>query len=396
MKQRDDFFDRTIAALTQAIENPVNDADAPNALLEAQEHLERNPDRLKTQVSKLVVMAGKHNTAHMRFAMAKCLYNQYANLTSDAREFAFSVLFDLTKDEDVTISFVDQVLSNLDMEIDRDKIAKYLSKLLSNKEQEIVLKDFSNLLRKIHSQAPKLIAWYSVYFLLSGKYQLEMLAIDFIGNNESESGFDLDLASFSLDDKWLIYLSHKVIGYGLIKPRFCAGVIVSVIRMASDDIRKCLRGLLFNPLVLNYSSLADHLKQMVSDETDTAYATVQTVIADAIQHEDSLKKIGTIKEMRPSEQERHTQLERQNDISRKIDKEVQKKSLLLSLIPKSTILYGNGIVSHINSYDETEPQRRVMQFTQYNNSIEIPLLEVFDPIGLHVYLFQCQIEKPPK
>jgi hypothetical protein len=73
-------------------------------------------------------------------------------------------------------------------------------------------------------------------------------------------------------------------------------------------------------------------------------------------------------------------------------KEAQKQSVLLNLIKRSVILYGNRSLSFVSAGDDTlRPME--MDLKPFEVSFEMPRMEIVDPIGLDLQLLILRNER---
>lgn len=60
---------------------------------------------------------------------------------------------------------------------------------------------------------------------------------------------------------------------------------------------------------------------------------------------------------------------------------VHANSVMMQFVHTSTVLYGRGSISYMQLNEESKAYRQENQFTSHEVSIEIPRLEILDPIG---------------
>jgi hypothetical protein len=137
-------------------------------------------------------------------------------------------------------------------------------------------------------------------------------------------------------------------------------------------------------MLLNYGGKTkDYLKGI--SPTDAAYAAVQTALTKDEAFHKSLDAIGTIKELHPSDYQRDVVRQFTHDEMREVHKLAESKSLLLSFVHRSTILYGKQSLTYI-----TDPggERRAiaMGLKPFETSFELPRHQILDPVGLDYML----------
>ena len=126
--------------------------------------------------------------------------------------------------------------------------------------------------------------------------------------------------------------------------------------------------------------------------TDLAYGAIQDALAKDREFYAGLEAAGTIKELHPSDYQRDVVLQRSNDEMRAAHKKAEGNSVLLSLVRRSTILYGRRSLTYVTDYDGS--QRAVaMDLKSFEASFELPRREILDPVGLDYMLRVYRVEK---
>jgi hypothetical protein len=99
----------------------------------------------------------------------------------------------------------------------------------------------------------------------------------------------------------------------------------------------------------------------------------------------NIKSIGDIPELRPSQLHQDILIRYFQMVFSKSMKEAEKRSVLLSLVSRSVILYGSKSVSYIQ--DAVGCKKRIELHPQrHETEVEIPRLNRIDPIGLEFSL----------
>jgi hypothetical protein len=149
--------------------------------------------------------------------------------------------------------------------------------------------------------------------------------------------------------------------------------------------------LLFDPMLLSYGGNArEYLKHIAA--TDPAHGPIQTALTKAEGFYAGLDATGTIKELHPSDYQRDVVRQRTHDEMRTVHKIAESKSVLLSLVHRSTILYGKRSLTYVRDHDGS--QRAVaMDLKSFSTSFELPRREILDPVGLDYMLRIFRAEK---
>jgi hypothetical protein len=188
-----------------------------------------------------------------------------------------------------------------------------------------------------------------------------------------------------------IFLCRKAIGFLFIKPLICCSIIVSVLRAGDREVEGPVTELLFDPILLSYGGDAkEYLKRIPA--TDPAYGPIQNALAKDEDFYAGLGTIGTIKELHPSDYQCDVVHQRTYDEMRTAYKIAESKSVMLSLVHRSTILYGKCSLTYVPDHDGG--QRAVaMDLKSFGTSFELPRREILDPVGLDFMLRVYRAEK---
>ena len=78
-----------------------------------------------------------------------------------------------------------------------------------------------------------------------------------------------------------------------------------------------------------------------------------------------------------------------------IQREALRGSIVSKIAHQAVVLYGTGTIYYMYTSDESEPHRQESNFASFQQTIDIPRLEVFDPVGLDFALRRFRAEPPP-
>jgi hypothetical protein len=208
--------------------------------------------------------------------------------------------------------------------------------------------------------------------------------------DRGETPLDLSAAVATFDSPEQIFVCRKAIGYFFLRPRVAGSVLVSVLRVCDDQTADIVRALLSDPLLVNYGrTIVDYLRNI--EVADPAYQHIQLALKSAEQYLEELGSAGLIKELHPSERERQLEHLCFADQTREAHKQAMEQSVLLSLVHRSVILYGKRSLTYFGtSNGERRPVE--MELTPHSVSMELPRMDVFDPVGLDYLLRVFRVE----
>ncbi|NEH46940.1 hypothetical protein GR268_45050 [Rhizobium leguminosarum] len=92
-----------------------------------------------------------------------------------------------------------------------------------------------------------------------------------------------------------------------------------------------------------------------------------------------------INEFRPSERERQIEMQRQQETMARVHKDAEKRSVFMSLVSRSILLYGNRSISYFEDLNGSK-QRNEMKLQSFSHTIEAPRLDIIDPFHLDYIL----------
>ena len=208
---------------------------------------------------------------------------------------------------------------------------------------------------------------------------------------DEERPFDANIASFELTPAQQVFLCRKAIGFLFTRPVICCSILVSVLRGGDKDAADEVTDLLFEPMLVNYSGKTiDYLKEIATG--DPAYAAVNKALERHQAYFSGLESTGSIKELHPSDYERDVVRQRTYDEMRAAQKAAEHQSVLLSVVHRSTLLYGKRSLTYV--LDSDGSRRAVaMDLQSVGVSFEMPRHDVLDPAGLDFLLRVFRVEK---
>lgn len=268
----------------------------------------------------------------------------------------------------------------------QDQVLRFLEQIMINSEGRISISIFDSVCHKILENQDGILHRIVTRWLLGGKQSLCKAVSDIIHlPHGSDPILSIDSSEIDLGDTNQTYfLARKAIGYLFGRPVSAASIIISLIEVSSDSgILQAMSDLLFNPLLLNYiGKVGDYLKQQISSiESKSAQEAIQAAKQALENYMSDLESVCTVPEFQPPQRNRDA-------YSRKIQQEMseameqaEKNSVLLSIIPKSILLYGHKSIDYVYSQDG-DARRVENPLKRIGNEIELPRLSTLDPQGL--------------
>lgn len=206
---------------------------------------------------------------------------------------------------------------------------------------------------------------------------------------------DVDAAELrSKDLIHLLFVARKAIGYLSVKPITTASIVISLMRLAPDDqVLEKLGGLLFDPLLLNYTGSArEYVKAQAGRETGKVKEAIDKALASIAEYLETLRTVPELPALLPGEAQREAYRRYMSESTAASLKEAEKKSVFLNLVTRSTLLYGRKSINYIHGGDGP-PQRAEIPLKSHSVEMEIPRMENLDEHGLNFMLRLFRAER---
>lgn len=375
-----------LAALEPHLTPATADRTRANALGAAFGILSGHPDHevVARVVDAAVVEAGPESL----HALAQALVRQASLLDRPTTQAALGALLHVPQESTGTMRMVADGLHRMLGTAHEDLALDALSDLLRDGVWDP--KHFSTPLHDIRAGDPARRDALVIRWLLSGSLALGDAAGELAGERRGGSlGFDLVLPPLS--EAQQVLLAQKAVGFLFTKPKSCCAVLVAVIREGTDVARAAACELLFHPVLQSYASAVEYLSTV--PDTDAAYGHVQEVLQRLAAYRAALSAIPDMKELYPSERQRHLARVRDQEMMRDAMKGADARSPLLSLFTTQHILHGRRTLAYVEG-PGGERRAMPMDLNKHSVTMEMPSLEWVDPVGLSNLLMVYRSRKP--
>lgn len=231
---------------------------------------------------------------------------------------------------------------------------------------------------------PDQLAQVVMGWLLSPERNLGAATMALAGDHHGGAPLIVDIGdtALALDDADRILLAHRAVGWLFIHSITAASLLLGLLKGASEVATRAILDILFDPLLINYSG---ELAEWLTERAKTAAEPEQAVIANLLTrleaYIEGLRKAGRISELRPSERERLIERHRHHRSMQEAHNAAEKKSVFLSIVSRSVLLYGNRSISYFEGPDGTT-QRNEMKLHSFSHSIESPRLDILEQFDL--------------
>ena len=259
-------------------------------------------------------------------------------------------------------------------------VIEFLTRLLGRDDAEIALSAFDmavqQLVSKPDDRDQALVRW-----LLADGTQLAsgFAEVQPYGGEVPFRGTPV-LSSRTLAPAVRYALCIRAIGHLYFRPVLVASVLTAVLDGADKALAASVEELLFDPLLINYGGDLQTWLEAIP-KANSAYAGVRRALKRKKAYLAGLEKVDAVKELRPPERHRQAEFDKHADDMRRSFAAAQSRMPLLSVIPKSVILYGRRTTSVIR---DNEGSRRLSdnRLATHSTVVEVPRSSILDPFGL--------------
>jgi hypothetical protein len=295
-----------------------------------------------------------------------------------------------------TIKMLDLALMKLIETGHADRARRLIEPLIQREDEPVDPAKFDSCwykLREIGGDVQKdwIVAW-----LLDGDYALCKALDDALFQAGSdEIALTIDFTRYMIRAIDYPYLARKAIATFFLKTQLMASILVSLLRSAPGDGGEAIVDLLVDPVLLNYSGVGEaYLKPIADDVDDPAQPHVGRALEGLETYLEALRSIGSVPELRPSERERTIESQRHADSMAEAFRQVRRKSVFASIVTESVMLYGTRSVSWVPDRNKA-PRRIETALATISHSIEVPRVDIVDPMGLQLMLIRFRGEERP-
>lgn len=221
-------------------------------------------------------------------------------------------------------------------------------------------------------------------WLLSLDSNLGAATLALVGDYQGDGPLAIEVGdtALALDDADRILLAHRAIGWLFTRSITAASLLLGLLNGASESAARAIVDILFDPLLINYSGeLAEWLTERAKDAPAPEKALITDILGRLEVYISGLRRGGRIRELRPSERERLIERHRQHRSMQEVHKAAEKKSIFLSIVSRSVLLYGNRSISYFDGGDGKK-RRNETKLHSITHSFEAPRLDVLEPFDL--------------
>ncbi len=374
----------TFSVFKALLEVGIGDPVRASVLHATMEILARCPDNAPADanalISRLVMNPGKF-TIHQ---CARALWACRKALTPDIVACLLGALDNLESANKGTVDELDMGLQVLMEHGHAEAALSFVTRLLSRTDDDLELEALDSFTRTLLAGSSDVLSRVVVRWLKLGAPRL----CGGIAKAIQGPGLDGVPLSFKAEDLAIspteqLFICRKAVGWFFFKPTTASSVLVSVLRVCDMDTSLEVRKLLVDPLLQNYGGVRKYLGTLAPE--DAASKAVSWALAQNGSYLEAQRSIPPIVELQPSEHHRRIERLRISDQMRDAHKQAESRSVFLSLVSRSVLLYGNRSLTFV---DDGQDNLRPMEIDLHSHGVsyEIPRMEIIDPVGLEYVL----------
>lgn len=383
--------DKSIGTLLPYLDARNDEASRINSLIAALNICKQFPSLAGAYLPKAIATAIIAPTPSMQYNLAHAIWD---HLKLFDRDTLRAMLDALAKTDPAMKGIVEGVDFSLERVLatpNADLAEDFLGTVLAA-ETGFTLELFPSTRHAIASGDRDRLFRLVVRWLTSDNSYLEG-AVPQLLRGEDAAPFNASTESLGLSGPDHIFLARKAIGWLLVDNTVAASILVACLRGCDSATASTISALLFDPLLANFSGgVRTYLKTI--RRGDLAHRHVKKALKEADGYAAKQKLSTPIKELRPSEHQRNIIHRHQLDWMREVRKGAEKQSVFMSLVHRSTLLYGRRSITFVH---EPGGKRRTvgMDLHSFSHSFELPEWEITDPVGLSIMLLKFRSAKKP-
>ena len=283
-----------------------------------------------------------------------------------------------------TLDNIDYGLIKLINRDDPTKGIEFLEAMLIANSDDVSMDIFDSVIGGLYKNESVLNKLLTRWFLRGDRILCEGIRAVVNKAHDHSMLLEIDPSELvSIDQLHIVFLARKAIGYLFFKPVTAASVIISLMHNTNEDETLHQLGtLFFDPLLLNFpGKVKDYLMQKAESESGKTKTTIETALKTFDEYLDDLKSTGLIPELHPTQTQRDAHRRHFSRLMSESFKEAEKKSVILSLVSKSVLLYGRKSINYVYGLDG-KSNRMEIPLHSHGTEMEIPRFENIDHFGL--------------
>lgn len=282
-----------------------------------------------------------------------------------------------------TLDKIDYGISHLLKKGDFEKAIQFLEDLLLTHPNELSMGVFDSSAREILNNKA-LISKILTRWLLRGDRALCSAVHVIVGTHHGKDlPLEIDPTELKPTDLVCIFfVARKAIGYLFMQPISVASILISLMRLTSDDeVLTGLGAMLFDPILLNFTGKArDYVMQQSEIESGKIKQVIDNALKAVDDYLEDLRSVGSLAALQPGEAQREAYYRHFSRLMAESYKAAEAQSIFRDLFSKSVLLYGRKSINYVYGPDG-QSRRMEIPLQSHGIEIEAPRMENLDPFG---------------
>lgn len=304
----------------------------------------------------------------------------------------------LSRSQSISSSFetashwIDSALTWKDERWSFKEVITFIEAMVPHFEPPAKSKQFNGFCKWVWDK-PENASYLFARWLNSGEYFLCRFLAEMVSGGNKGAALKIlpqDIPPEAIDQ---VFLARKCIGFLWLHEITAASILLSLVEHGHPNAVPEIEGLLWEPLLLSYSSeLRPYLELQASSASPTVAKVAQDLIVRHKAYIEGLKNAEELSELEPSNEARRAAAIKDHQRNTDIQKQAQKMSVFASLFHNVTMLYGRKSFTMITGADGQQFPS-ISPLSEHSYSFEFPRLSAVDPVGFNAFLTVCRIEQ---
>lgn len=379
--------DTAITALEQIVVAETDDHTLGSAIKSAFALFKQERAR-EGQIVTLIGMALAKGDEHVMHAASELLWLSTKELPPILLTLLLKHLKQVKPENIGTLNNIDYGIANLLKRDDPEQGVRFLEDLLATHNGRLNIAILDSAVSTIRESTTLLSKVITRWFLRGDQVLCEAVHEIVSAHYNDDLHIEIDESELEpADYVHILFIAHKAIGYYFMKPITAASIVISLMRLAPDDeTLNALGGLLLDPLLLNYTGgMRDYVAEQAGRESGKVKEAIENALASIEQYLEVLRTTPELPALYAGQSQRESYRRHMSESMAESMKAAEKKSIFLSMVSRSTLLYGRKSINYIYGGDG-EPHRMEIPLTSHGVSMEYPRMDYIDPYGLNYML----------
>ncbi len=339
----------------------------------------KNDDSLTDQAIFLIDKIVKHERNHSLHAISEILAFCFDQIPEQQIKTLVDHLQHVNLKNRGTLKNIDFGLAKLIKNSHPQEAIGLLESLLTRDPKSIDISTFEHTIHELCTSSTGILDQIMTRWFITGNVTLCKAVHSIVHNCEKEKLY-LKVSSKELqnyDEQYFVFIARKAVGYLYTEAACATSIVVSLLNISEENQTvNELTQLLFNPLLIGFpGEVGQYLESAKPGCTDLAKSAIVHVEKSAKQYFDDIKKLPPLNELQVPTPHREIYSRYLSDITSRSRKEAMNSSPFLSMVSKSTLLYGQKWIVYVEG-PNGEQHRSENPLSVMGTTMEVPRLDL--------------------